>query len=216
MAVAELPIRRVAIVDDNLHDARVMRELVLDAGFEPVVLDSPFGEVHDLLRRVGERADAAVCDHRLRGLARFTGAQAVASLVAQNVPALLVTQYVDTDSDVSIRRWRYGVPVLLDRDDADPDRLRQGMDDCAREIRGFYVPGRRPRRTLIQIDEISNETGERVVDTRVLSWNPHKVVRFPLSLVPSDLRRLVARGAVLDCDGQYWSRTRRGPLFQGL
>lgn len=197
MAVADLPIRRVAIVDDNLHDARVMRELVLDAGFEPVVLDSPFGDIHDLLRNVGERADAAICDHRLRGLAHFSGAQAVASLVAQNVPALLVTQYVDTDADVSIRRWRYGVPVLLDRGDADPDRLRQGLDDCAREIQGFYAPGRRPRRTLIQIDETANESGEPVVDTRVLSWNPHRAVRFPLSLVPADLRRLVVPGAFL-------------------
>ena len=50
------------------------------------------------------------------------------------------------------------------------------------------MPGRRPWRALVQIDGISHESGERVVEARIPSWNPQKVVRFPLALVPTALR----------------------------
>jgi hypothetical protein len=180
-----------------LDDADAMGELVRDAGFEPVVLKPPFGHVRDLLRNVRQQADAAVCDHRLRGLASFSGARAVASLVDEKVPAVLVTQYIDIDADVSIRRWRHRVPVLLSRGDADPDRIREGLGDCIREIRGEYLPGRRPWRVLIQIDGLSNESGERVAEARIPSWNPHRVVRFPLALVPPALRDRVVSDAFL-------------------
>lgn len=194
MVVAEPQIRRVAIVDDNMNDADTMGVLIRDAGFEPVVLRPPFGAVEDLLRSVQEQADAAVCDHRLRGLAQFSGAQAVASLVTERIPAVLVTQYIDTDSDVRIRLWRHRIPIVLSRDDADPERLREGLSDCLREIRGEYPPGRRPWRVLIEIDGLSDEAGEKVVEARVPSWNPHKVVRFPLALIPPEIRDWIVPG----------------------
>lgn len=197
MAVAEPKIQRVAIVDDNTNDADAMGELVRDAGFEPVVLKPPFGQVANLLRSVQQQADAAICDHRLRGRAHFSGAQAVASLVGQRIPAVLVTQYIDIDADVSIRLWRHRVPVLLSRDDADPDRIREGIGLCLREIQGEYLPGRRPWRTLIQIDGTAEESGEPVVEARILSWNPHKVVRFPSALVSPTLRDKITPGAFL-------------------
>jgi CheY-like chemotaxis protein len=197
MTVAERAIQRVAIVDDNPSHAQAMGELVLDAGFEPVVLRPPFGQVDELLGRVRQQADAAICDHRLWGLARFSGAEAVATLVEEKVPALLVTQYIDIDADVSIRRWRYHIPVLLSRDDADSDRIKSGLGDCMREIQGEYLPGRRPWRVLIQIEWLTEESGDRVVDARVPSWRPNTVVRFPLDLVPCALRDGVVQGAFL-------------------
>ncbi len=197
MAVADPPIRRVAIIDDNLNDADAMGELVSDAGFEPVVMEPPFGQMATLLQSVRDRADAAVCDHRLRGLAQFWGAEAVAGLVDQRIPAVLVTQYIDIDADASIRQWRHRVPVLLSRDDADPDRIKEGLGLCSREIHGDYLPGRRPWRALVQVDAVSHQANPAVVDVRIPSWNPHKVVRFPLELVPPPLRSTVVPDAFL-------------------
>jgi CheY-like chemotaxis protein len=197
VVVAETEIRRVAVVDDDPSQADVMGELIRDAGYEPIILGPRFERVEDLVGKVRESADAAICDHRLRprGYARFDGAEAVASLVDMRIPSLLVTQYFDIDADVSIRLWRHRVPVLLSRDDADPDRIVQGFGDCVREIRGEHLLGRRPWRTLIQVDEVADESGERVVDAHIPSWNPHQAVRFPAALIPPPLQAHLAPGA---------------------
>jgi hypothetical protein len=86
---------------------------------------------------------------------------------------------------------------LLSRDEADSDRIKHGFDDCAKEMRGEYLPGRRPWRTLIQVDGVDQESGEPVIEARVLAWNPLKVVRFPLSLLPDGLRAKAAPGNYL-------------------
>jgi len=196
-AVAEPDIHRVAIIDDKPSDADYMGELVRDAGYDPIVVPRPFGDLMALISTLRGQADAVVCDHRLRGLAPFSGAEAVARFVELHIPAVLVTQYVDIDADVSIRRWRQRIPVLLSRDEADSDRIRQGLMECAREIHGEYPPGRRPWRTLIQVDGMAEDSGEEVVEARVLAWNPLEVVRFPSSLVPPELRRSLAEGSCL-------------------
>lgn len=200
MAVAEPEIRRVAVVDDDPSQADVMSELIRDAGYEPIIIFGPrFERVADLVGKVRESADAAICDHRLqpRGFATFNGAEAVAALLQVRVPSILVTQYIDIDADVSIRLWRHQVPVLLSRDDADPDRIVQGLNECVLAARGEHLPSRRPWRTLIQVDETSEESGERVVDAHIPSWNPHQAVRFPVALVPQPLRPNLAPGVCL-------------------
>ncbi|MEA2600246.1 MAG: hypothetical protein QOF89_1238 [Acidobacteriota bacterium] len=197
MMVAEPEIRRVAIVDDDPSQADVMSELIRDAGYEPIILGPRFEHVDDLVSKIRKSADAAICDHRLqpRGFARFNGAEAVAALFEVSVPSILVTQYIDIDADVSIRRWRRHVPVLLSRDEADPDRILQGLNQCVRELRGEHLASRRPWRTLIQVDDTNQESGEQVVDAHIPSWNPHLAVRFPAALVPPGLN--LAPGAYL-------------------
>ena len=199
IVAATRSISRVAVVDDDSSQADVMSELVREAGYEPVILGTSFNHVNDLVVSVLEGADAAICDHRLRprGFAQFDGAEAVAGLTNAGIPSLLVTQYVDIDADVSIRRWRRLVPVLLSRDDAYPERIVQGFGECVREISGEHLPGRRPWRTLIQIDGTDEESGEKVVDAHVPSWNPYEAVRFPAALVPSSLQGLLTPGTCL-------------------
>lgn len=198
MAVAEVEIQRVAVVDDDPSQAEVMSELLRDAGYEPVILPHRFDRVEELVGEIRQRAGAAICDHRLqpRGFARFYGAEAVAALTKECIPSLLVTQYI-IDADVSIRLWRQYVPVLLPRDDANPDRIIQGINECVQEIRGEFLSSRRPWRALIQVDEVSQESGERVVDAHVPSWNPHQAVRFPAALIPPPLQSNLARGVCL-------------------
>jgi len=191
MAVAEPEIRRVAVVDDDPSQADVMSELIRDAGYEPIIILGPrFDRVEDLVDKVRESADAAVCDHRLqpRGFAGFYGAEAVAALIGLSVPSLLITQFIDIDADVSIRLWRHLVPVLLSRDEADPDRIVQGLNECIREAHGEHLSTRRPWRALVQVDATNEESGKRVIDAHVPSWNPHQAVRFPAALIPQNLQ----------------------------
>lgn len=199
MTTAETKINRVLIVDDDRLSADIMSELVLDAGFEPVIYTHGFDDISVLLNTVREEADAAICDHRLsyKQPAHFNGAEAVAEMFQSKIPALLVTQYINTDAHLSIRRWRRQVPVLLSRDEADPDRIREGLGGCAKEIQGQYLPGRRPWRTLIEAERISDEAGEKVVEARVFAWNPYRVVRFPLSLIPPELQDHLVPGTFL-------------------
>jgi CheY-like chemotaxis protein len=200
VVVAEPEISRVAVVDDDPSQADVMSELIRDAGYEPIIVVGPrFEHVEDLVGKVRESADAAICDHRLRtrGFALFDGAEAVAALIKVSVPSLLVTQYIEIDADVSIRRWRRRIPVLLSRDDADLDRIVQGLNECVRELRGEHLAFRRPWRTLIQVDEIDQESGEQVIDAHIPSWNPHQAVRFPAALVPPELQANLAAGVCL-------------------
>ena len=198
MAIAEPKIHRVAVVDDKVADANYMSEFVRDAGYEPIVLAPPFGDLADLHGRMRDEAvDAVVCDHRLRGRAHFTGAEAVADLVKRHVPAVLVTQYADTDAAVPIRYWRDRIPVLLSRDQADAESIREALAACAREIRGEYLPGRRPWRALLQVDGTSMDSGELAVEVRVLPWNPLEVVRFPAALVPPELQDRLVEGGYL-------------------
>src|SRR5882762_2661615 len=80
----------------------------------------------------------------------------------------------------------------MSRDDADAERISQGLGDCVREIRGEHLPGRRPWRALIQIDSLDTASGEDVVDARIPSWNPNEAVRFPTALIPEALRSTLA------------------------
>lgn len=188
-AVLDRPLRVVAIIDDKQDQAETTGALVEDAGYEPRILSCPFPDPGDLVRRVKEAADAAICDHRLRpgGCAPFNGAEAAARLYREKVPTILQTLYLPMDGDVSIREYRREIPALLAKADADPERIREMLEFSRREIEGEVLPGRRPRRTLVRIEEIAREAGEEVVDAVVPGWNPRQAVRFPTKLILRDV-----------------------------
>lgn len=189
-------IRSVAIIDDDSHEADVISITVQDAGFQPQILSNGYKSALDVAKGVKKVAQAAICDNRLSpyGYAQFDGASVVAELNRQGVPALLVTQFVNQDSDVSIRKWRKHIPVLFRRDEVDEDRIAQGFDICLKEIRGEHLPGRKPWRSLVQIVDIRREDNQKVVDVIVPSWHPKESLRFPASLMPTNLRRRLKCG----------------------
>jgi CheY-like chemotaxis protein len=195
-----LDVRSVAVVDDDDQAAAAMGELILDAGFQPVIVAPEFRDLDRLIQSVEKHAEAAVCDHRLRhrSFAGFDGAEAAAGLFEREIPAILVTQYFDTDADVSIRLWRQWVPVLLTRDDAsDPDRIREGLHVTLEEIHGQFQQSRKPWRSLVEIDSVTTDSGMEVVDARIPQWNPDEVVRFPLKLIPEEMRGSLEPGSLL-------------------
>jgi hypothetical protein len=197
-------IHRVAIIDDDYIQAQTTGLNVEEANFEPFIIraDSRFERMEDLLTKLLETGSQAVlCDNRLtpQGYAAFNGAGFLALLYDQKVmPSVLITTYVDMDADESIRRWRHKIPVLLDRDSAaNPEVLKRGVFESARELRGEVSVERKPYRTLIRVTNVDKETKEPILDVIIPSWNPKRAVRFPLSLIKQDIQVDVQLGTRL-------------------
>src|SRR4051812_6757559 len=100
--------KTIAIVDDNTQAAEAVSYAVEDAGFKPWRFPGKGGTVENAVAKIKENAEAAICDHRLStlGFANFDGAELAARLIDENIPAVILSQFVDLDYGVSIRRWR--------------------------------------------------------------------------------------------------------------
>lgn len=191
----------VAIIDDDPNAARVTGMTVEDAGLIPWLIDRQPAwlrlQKDRALKAVADTilgaAEAAVCDHRLRtlGFARFDGAELVATLIGQGLPAVLISQFVDQDYDVSIRHWRALLPSVIPRDDFRPETFAAGLDLCRKEISGELTPQRQRHRVLIRIVDIQREANQRVVDAIIPAWSRQSAVRFPLAIVPTRLQARV-------------------------
>jgi hypothetical protein len=191
-------IKKIAIIDDDKRGAEMAELEVEEAGFEPLIIDGPFTEIRDLTRLISVKAQGAICDHRLAhgGFASFSGAKLVASLYDLQIPAILITQYADIDNGISIRSWRDKIPVLLSRDEADASSIAQGIEYCLQELRGQVTSIRKSHRTLLRIVGIGTESGEKVIDVIVPSWNPQRAVRFPIKLLPKSISKLYVKEGV--------------------
>ncbi|MBW4616881.1 MAG: hypothetical protein KME21_27285 [Desmonostoc vinosum HA7617-LM4] len=178
---------KIAIIDDdkNLADATAWE--VEEAGYKPCLfVDGNFRNVNELASCIKESTEGAVCDHRLSnsGFANFYGAELVATLYDWKFPSLLITQYTEMDTSLSIRKWRHKIPVLLSRDQADASNIAKGIEDCRLELEGCISSIRKPYRTIVRIANIDQES----IEAFIPGWNPHKAIRFPASLVPEHLR----------------------------
>ena len=184
----------IAIVDDDTTLAKTTAWDVEEAGYKPFLLKNQhFHNVNELALLIIENSQGAVCDHRLSnsGFANFFGAELVAALYDRKFPSLLITQYTEMDTSFSIRKWRHKIPVLLSREEADASTISRGIEVCKSELYGKIPSTRKSRRTIVRITNIDEEAHESFVDAFVPSWNPHRAVRFPASLIPENLRDLL-------------------------
>jgi hypothetical protein len=194
-------ISTIAIADDDLQMAYFTEQYIIELGLNPLVIkaDHPFQKVSDLTQVIKTEAQAAICDHRLRyrSYANFSGADVIAELYDCKIPGILVTQWKGVDRDVSIRRWRRKIPVLLSHDDTTAEAIKSGLVYCLSEINGYYSSERKPYRAIIIVTGISNESSEEVVDAIVPSWRPHEGVRFPASLIQAEIRGVLKPGMMV-------------------
>ena len=177
--------QRVALVDDDPLAADTLGVLLEDAGYEPIGVGSPLSSVASAAAQIRDISTAAICDHRLspRGLANFSGAELVAKLYADRFPAVLISQYFKIDQDVSIRKFRRHIPVLLARDELSPERIAEAISVCIGELGGERAPNRKCWRTLVRVVAKDSEGGEDVLDAIVPGWHPNEAVRFPADLL---------------------------------
>ncbi|MBK1988551.1 hypothetical protein A0J48_013550 [Sphaerospermopsis aphanizomenoides BCCUSP55] len=195
MAITQVKNEKIiAIVDDQKDLAETTAWDLEEAGYQPLILeDKQFDNVNELVSLIREQAQGAVCDHRLSnyGFANFYGSELVAALYDQKIPSVLITKYTEMDTSFSIRKWRHKIPVLLSREEADASTISKGIEICKSELCGKIPSTRKSRRTIVRITNIDEEAHESVVDAFVPSWNPHRAVRFPASLIPENLRDLL-------------------------
>lgn len=178
--------RKIVVIDDEKDFAKTVEWEIEDAGYEPfLIVEGNFKEVNDLVSQIPQDTFGVLCDHRLSksGLADFYGSDLVATLYDLKIPALLDTQFYDMDSDVSIRRRRHKIPVLLNKDNVDSNTITEGIQLCHRELNGNVLSHRRPHRNIMWIVDLSKESGDKVVDVIIPGWNPSKAVRLPVSLI---------------------------------
>ncbi len=193
MALAsQIPqIKRVAVIDDKPEARDTMAESVTDAQLQPIVFGKEqIGSLADLISRLLKESDAAIFDYHLSpgNYANFSGAEAVSELYAKKFPAILVTAWSNADID-SIRPYRRHIPVLIRSGEADESAIADGIHYCMQEFANAYSRERKPWRSLLRIEEVSPDNG--LVFAVIPAWNPHDIVRFPLSIFPTDLRKVV-------------------------
>ena len=177
--------KRVALVDDDPIAAETLSVLLEDAGYETIGVESPIESIDSACTQIRSFASAAICDHRLSplGLASFSGAQLVARLYESAFPAVLISQYLEIDQNVAIRKYRSKIPILLTRGEVGPDQLAAAIRVCTDEIGGRRLPERRTWRTLVRIVAKDTEGGEDVVDAIIPGWRMNEAVRFPAELL---------------------------------
>ena len=183
-------LQKIAVVDDDDVAANALSVLLADARMEPVMVKERFLGVAAAADSICARADAAICDHRLNygGYASFPGAELVSHLYTRGLPAVLVTEYSDVDYDVSIRKFRNKIPVMLSRDQADGYSIQRGLTICRAEIEQGSPASRKPWRSLIHINAKHTEGTETVLEVVIPAWDTRTAVRFSASSLPNDIR----------------------------
>lgn len=199
-AVGDREIRRVLIVDDNPDYRESLCEQVEDAGLEPVESTHHLGRTQDLVDLAQERADAAFCDHHLKGsgYADFDGAEGVAHLYKEQVPAILCTRFLGTSHLVDIRRYRRWIPSLITPDEAaEPEAFHRAYETCVREMNGDWVTSRKPHRTLVEVESVDRGDTSNSVNLIIPAWRTTEVVEMPLGDFPRAIRSDVLPGTAL-------------------
>ncbi len=187
---------RVAIIDDDPDAIEALIVQTEDADMKPIPLTTNFRDVEFAVEEIKNMADAALCDHRLflNGYANFSGACLVDRLYRKFLPAILITQFLHDDSDITIRKYRERIPVLLTRDETNSETIRKGLSVCQDELSGCYVlPTRKPWRTLVRIEAVEQTGTEDIVRAVVPGWNPYEQIGFPADLMPIDIRRSMSQ-----------------------
>ena len=188
---------RVALVDDDPAEREAVGIQLEDAGFEPILVESLNLTIESAVDQLRGMAVAAVCDHLLSrgGLANFTGAELVAGLYDCHVPAVLLSGYLQDDQDVSIRRYRDKIPVLLSRKETNSSRLKDGISTCQGEIGGEVSPERIGLRSLIRVVNRTIENDD-IVSVIVPAWSQDTLVRLPTALLGEFAAMLPESGEV--------------------
>ncbi len=217
---------KMAIIDDSDQheplDVTFLHCVTEIAGFPTEqfcgkVADT-FNTLDEMVKTIAERSQAAVCTHRLGTLdgKPLYGAQLVAALYDLKIPALLVTLYSDIDKDMSIRRWKDKVPIVLHPREFEIDTVQEYLEECAMELQGQPPEHRIPYRVLLLVHNVENAGEETAVDVEVGCWDHYHIVRLPLSLMPEHIRADIRCGTWLYADVNIKARYQDDLYFRNI
>lgn len=172
----------VAIIEDDETERYLLSQQMRDWGYQPETFEGVYKDVSTLLYEITARkSDFVICDNHLQqaGYAGFFGTDAVVALYKAKIPSILVTQHQDSD-DSRLKKWRPWLPVILDKDDIDQEKVALAFDKCIAEVKNAKPAADRcPYRVLVDIDAVRDNEIIAFVD----AWNPHTSVSFPRHLI---------------------------------
>jgi hypothetical protein len=217
---------KVAVIDDSYEheplDYMFLHCVTEIAGFHTVQLAGKiadtFDTLDDMVKRIAAQSQAAICTHRLGMLdgKPLYGAQLVAALYDLKIPALLVTQYSDIDKNMSIRKWKDKVPIVLHPREFEPDTVQEYLEECAAELQGQPPEHRIPYRVLLRVHNVESIGEETAVDVEIESWDHCHVIRLPLSLIPEHIHADIWCGAWLYADVNIKAQYQEDLYFRNI
>jgi hypothetical protein len=214
LQIAGRNVGRIAIVDDDKAVRQAYELSVEELELQPVNESGPLGALDVFAIASAGRAEGAVCDFKLRvkNYSTFDGAELVARWYDLGFPALLCTKW-DRASVDEMRRFRARIPILIRPSDLDAESIVSGLEVCIRELDGSVMASRRPWRTLVRVEDVSDDRTPYVYIV-VPSWNPDEVVRLPLNDIPEAVRPSVRPDARLYARINLGAETYEDLFFQ--
>jgi len=211
-------LRRVTVIDDDEDGRGELMDALSDFQYEPLEVTGRFeNRIDELIARIEEQDPGfVICDHRLqpKQMAQFYGSKLVKELVARKRPAMLLTMYGSSDR-LELKRTRFHVPVIVDRDMFRPEYIGHYFEVCAREIALDPVDERKPHRCLIRIDRVTREHGIQI-DAIVPSWRPEHAVPIPSECIADELLNKISDGSYLLGDVNIGARTEDDLYFHNV
>ncbi len=191
----------IAIIDDDSDSRDTFAGSAQLAGFKPCIFEGRYRSEDALLADARKnKVKFALCDHILSDAhyARFTGAKAVARFYDSGIPAVLVTHFLQSEVESSIRPFRRKIPQLISSSQVSPQRLREALEACRQEIVEHKIPlERRGCRAVLTVKELVPGPNETVVKVRITQWSTTEFAGFPLSMIPLAIRKSVKPEAFL-------------------
>ncbi len=178
---------RVAVVDDDAVERSIAAHQLAEFGCEPFEFRGMYQSVEQLIDAIVDSdAEAVFCDNHLNrgGYANFFGAEIVSRMNSSGIPSILTTQYQGAD-EVSLRKWRPDIPVILDKGELSQEQFEASLEKCSREIlHQETAADRTPHRVIVRVDEVIDDDLIVFVD----AWDSRKALRLSLDQLPEGLR----------------------------
>lgn len=190
-------IKRVLVVDDDADAREALSYPIEDLGITPVMEDGPIESPEQFVEGAAQRAQAVVCDYRLKtsgAYSKFDGDELLAACFRRGIPGLLYTQYTDVVTEMD-RRLRRFIPSLLKTSSPKPADILAALGRCRDELDGSVHPARSPWRTLIRVVDVCDD-GD-YCHVVVPGWSYDQVIRLYLRDLPEAIRPRITKGAYL-------------------
>ena len=107
---------------------------------------------------------------------------------------MLLTMFQSTNR-MELRECRYAVPVIVRRDEFQPEAVARYAEICRLEIEDNPVDERKPHRVLIRAESVRDVQGEKEIDAVIPSWRPEHAVIIPGSCIAADILGRICEGS---------------------
>ena len=194
---SSVAIKRILVVADDAGAREGFGCPIEELGITPVSEPGPITDLRRFVEEVRGRAQAVVCDYRLKtdgAYSSFNGDEVVAACYRRGIPGLLCTQYTDVVVEMNRRLLRF-IPSLLRTSSPTPQDIAASLRRCQAELAGSVHPARRPWRTLVRVRDAEEEAGHCHVV--VPAWNAHQAIRLYFHDVPDEIAPCMTAGARL-------------------